>query len=51
MARLDTANIQVESEPANVGEIVREVVAVMHNQIDNRPLEILCDEYPSTIAV
>ena len=29
MGRLDSANIRVQIEPSNVGEIVREVVAAM----------------------
>jgi two-component system sensor histidine kinase KdpD len=51
MARLDTTNIQVQRESSNVGDIVRGVVAAMRSEIDNRPLEIVCDEHPRTIAV
>ena len=51
MGRLDTANIQVEMEPSDVGEIVREVVASMRNVIDDRPVNVVCDERPSAIAV
>jgi two-component system sensor histidine kinase KdpD len=51
MGRLDTANIRVHTEPSNVGEMVREVVASMHNEIDNRPVNVICDEQPSAIAI
>ena len=51
MGRLDTSNIRVHTEPSNVGEIVREVVAAMHNEIDNRPVNVICDKHPSTIAI
>ena len=51
MGRLDSANIPVHIEPSNVGEIVREVVAAMHSEIDGRPVKVVCDEYPSAIAI
>jgi two-component system, OmpR family, sensor histidine kinase KdpD len=51
MARLNTANIKVHREPSNVGEIVRQVVAAMRSEIDNRQLEIVCDEHLRAIAV
>jgi two-component system, OmpR family, sensor histidine kinase KdpD len=51
MGRLDTANIQLHTEPSNVGELVREVVASMHNVIDGRPLNVLCDEHPPAAPV
>jgi two-component system sensor histidine kinase KdpD len=51
MGRLDTANIRVNTEPTNVGELVREVVAAMRNVIDGRPLNVVCDEHPPAIAV
>ena len=51
MGRLDSANIPVQIEPSNVGEIVREVVAAMQPEIDGRPLKVVCDEYPSAIAI
>ena len=51
MGRLDTGNIRVHTEPSNVGEIVREVVASMHNEIDNRPVNVICDEQPPAIAI
>ena len=51
MGRLDTADIRVHTEPSNVGEIVREVVASMRNEIDERPVNVICDEHPSAIAI
>jgi two-component system sensor histidine kinase KdpD len=51
MGRLDTADIQLHTEPSNVGELVREVVASMHNVIDGRPLNVVCDEQPPAAPV
>ena len=51
MGRLDTANIQLHTEPSNVGELVREVVASMHNVIDGRPLNVVYDDHPPTAPV
>ena len=51
MGRLDTADIQLHTEPSNVGELVREVVASMHNVIDGRPLNVVCDEHPPAAPV
>ena len=51
LALLNTANIKVQPEPSNLGEIVRQVVSTMRGEIDNRPLEIICDEHPHTAAV
>lgn len=51
MGRLDTANIRVHTEPSNIGEIVREVVDSMRNVIDGRPVNIVCDEHPPSIAI
>jgi two-component system sensor histidine kinase KdpD len=51
MGRLDTANIQVETEPSDVDEIVREVVASMRSDIDDRPVNVVCDEHQTTIAL
>ena len=47
MGRLDTADIRVHTELSDVGAIVREVVASMRNEIDSRPVNIVCDEHPS----
>jgi len=51
MGRLDTADIQLHTESSNVGELVREVVASMHNVIDGRPLNVVCDEQPPAAPV
>ena len=51
MGRLDTANIQLHTEPSNVCELVREVVGSMHNVIDGRPLNVVCDEHPPAAPV
>jgi two-component system, OmpR family, sensor histidine kinase KdpD len=51
MARLDTANIRVQPEPSDVGEIVHEVVASMRTEIEDRPLQVVCQEEPCAVAV
>jgi len=51
MGRLDSENIEVQVEPSNVAEIVREVVAAMRPEIDGRPLNVVCDENRSAIAI
>jgi two-component system sensor histidine kinase KdpD len=50
-ARLDTANIRVHTEPSHIDEIVREVVASMHNEIDDRPVKVICDDHTPPIAI
>jgi two-component system sensor histidine kinase KdpD len=47
MGRLDTSGIRVHTELSDVGAIVREVVASMRNEIDSRPVNVVCDEHPS----
>lgn len=47
MGRLDTSDIRVNTELSDVGAIVREVVASMRNEIDSRPVNVVCDEHPS----
>jgi signal transduction histidine kinase len=51
LARLDTADMHVQRELADAGEIVREVVAAMRSEIDQRPLEIVSHGHPGAIAV
>jgi len=46
MGRLDTSEIRLHTELSNVGETVREVVASMQNEIDGRPVNVVCDEQP-----
>ncbi len=47
MGRLDTSDIRVHIELSDVGAMVREVVASMRNEIDSRPVNVVCDEHPS----
>ncbi len=42
MGRLDSAEIQLEAEPADVGDLVREVVGAMQTGIDERPVNVVC---------
>ena len=51
MARLDTAHIDVHREPSNVAEMVREVIASMQTEIDQRPLDLHADAQLAAIAV
>jgi two-component system sensor histidine kinase KdpD len=51
MARLDTANIEVNLERSNLGEVVRDLVASMQKEIDGRPLDVVCDAEQPAIAV
>jgi two-component system, OmpR family, sensor histidine kinase KdpD len=46
MGRLDTSEIRLHTELSNVGETVREVVASMQNEIDGRPVNVVCGEQP-----
>jgi signal transduction histidine kinase len=46
MGRLDTSDIRVHTELSDVGAIVREVVASMRNEIDDRPVNVVCGEHP-----
>jgi len=43
MARLDTAHIEVHLEAACVDETVREVVASMQTELEDRPVEIVAE--------
>jgi len=47
MGRLDTSDIRLHTELSDVGAIVREVVAAMRNEIDGRPVNVVCDDHPS----
>jgi two-component system sensor histidine kinase KdpD len=44
MGRLDTAEIRVQAEDTRIEELVREVVASMRNNIDERPVGVASDE-------
>jgi len=43
MARLDTAHIEVHREPACVDDTIREVVASMQTELEDRPVEIVAE--------
>jgi len=47
MGRLDTSGIRISTELSDVGAIVREVIAAMGNEIDGRPVNVVCDPHPS----
>jgi signal transduction histidine kinase len=51
MARLDTTNIEVQLERSNLGEIARDVVTSMQNQIDARLVELACDGEQAMVIV
>jgi len=51
MARLDTAEIHLQREPASLAEIVNEVVASMRPRIEDRPVTVRCEEPDLAIAV
>jgi two-component system sensor histidine kinase KdpD len=51
IGRLDSADIRVQAEPAHVEELVREVVASMRTEIEDRPFEIGVDANSPAIAV
>lgn len=51
MARLDSANIRLQVEPSNVEKIVRDVVASMHNEIDERPVNVICENAPPAVSI
>ena len=51
IGRLDTSNIRVETEHANVDDIVREVVASLRSAIDGRPVNVICEEHAAATVV
>lgn len=51
MARLDSANIRIQPELSNIGEIVGQVVASMRTRIENRPVSVVCEGSLPMIAV
>ena len=51
MARLDTANIEVKAEPANVGSVIREVLASMEKEIDARPVKVSGDRETTPMLI
>ncbi|HEY9715341.1 MAG TPA: ATP-binding protein [Chroococcales cyanobacterium] len=51
MGRLDGTSIEVQAEPSNVGEVVREVIASVRPEIDGRPVNFISHDYPASIAI
>jgi len=51
LARLDTAQIHLQPEPANIAEIVNEVVASMRPRIEDRVVTVRCEEPCLAMAV
>jgi two-component system sensor histidine kinase KdpD len=51
MARLDTADIDVHPEILDIQEIIRDAVASMRSEIDDRLLEIVSDKQPCEAAL
>jgi len=51
MGRLDTADIRVQAEAANVEDIVREVVASMRTEIEDRSVRVVSEGEAPVIAV
>jgi two-component system, OmpR family, sensor histidine kinase KdpD len=51
MGRLDTAEIRVQAEDTRIEDLVREVVASMRNNIDERPVRVASDENLSPVPV
>ena len=51
MGRLDTPEIRLEAEPADVGGLVREVLVSMQTGIDNRPVQLICGDRPPFASV
>jgi two-component system sensor histidine kinase KdpD len=50
MARVDTANIDVHLELSNLEEIVREVIAAMKTEIEDRTVKLTSDGHLSAIG-
>ena len=51
LARLDEAHIDIQAEPADLCQTVREVIASMHATIDGRPVAIDCAPQTPMIPV
>src|SRR5207245_2713787 len=51
MARLDIAQIDIQSELSDLGQLVREVVASMHTEIDSRQVGVKCQEPLPPVAL
>jgi two-component system sensor histidine kinase KdpD len=51
MGRLVSANIEIQTEPSNVGRLVRELIASMQPGIDRRVVKLVCEDDPAAIAI
>jgi two-component system sensor histidine kinase KdpD len=51
MGRLDTTDIRVQAELTDIGDLVREVVDSMRVGIEDRPVQVACEDCPASIAV
>jgi two-component system sensor histidine kinase KdpD len=51
MGRLVSSNIEIQIEPSDVGQIVRELVASMQPGIDGRIVTVVYGDTPSAIAI
>lgn len=51
MGRLDSTDIRIQAEPADIGDMVREVVASRRTDLDGRPVDIAGDEHTPPLAV
>jgi two-component system sensor histidine kinase KdpD len=51
MARLDTAQIDIRSEPLDLEQMVREVVASMHTEIDDRQVAVACPDHLPVVSL
>jgi two-component system, OmpR family, sensor histidine kinase KdpD len=51
MGRLVSSNIEIQIEPSNVGQIVRDLVASMQPGLDDRMVSVVCEDAPSAIPI
>ncbi len=51
MGRLDNANIEIHAEPTNLADLVREVVAAMQSEIDDRSVTVRADPQTTPITI
>jgi two-component system sensor histidine kinase KdpD len=51
MGRLDTADIRVQAEPANIGDIVHEVMKSMRTEIEERSVQVVSEPDSPAIEV
>jgi two-component system sensor histidine kinase SenX3 len=51
MGRLVSSNIEIQIEPSNVSQIVRELIASMQPGIDGRVVTFICDDAPPAVPI